>query len=723
MTKVARLLAVVMACGLLLTIAPALPGQATQPEVRLVLGTVNGKRQFHIGEPVPITLDFSTSAQLGIVPFVRLRMYRDHGDDQFSVTPAEGAVDPLDAYPWASRDGTFARNDAPVEFNSSHLLRIERDLNEFIVFRRPGRYTVTVRSTRVKPWLQARPDGSPPTPGTPIPPVHSNSLELEILPRDEAWCATQVKAAVAILKEPIPAADTPGYWRAVDAIRTLRYLETDAATRALAAVLGRYDDPWHEVLMGLWSTPYRDAALETLRSLLFLPDTQLNPALEDLRALESAGHGGALSPAEADAWARREAQFNLALVEAAKRKQEPLRSESLYTLWSHTRSQDPAREEARQALLACAPSFTSAMWWSVLSSQPPADPSGQLVPVMKRILTESGSGLDGEALRSIFNRIAWIDSEFARNNAQMRLLAGRFDVPDEPLFSQDVPSSAELDRALLQQLESEPRVEARIAHFASQAAKPELLKAYNRQLTLAESLHRPLCFTPLLSYFFRVDPTLAKTLTTRMRATAGQEPPACQWTLPQGSAMSPALEARMAEDVASAPENAKQMMITRLQNEGGETARRGLWSVLRSMPGSAGAPRDSQADSLRTALIQALWAGANWIATPQEMDELLRLAPESNPGPIGQLSSERKWVFSPVHLSVSPTDPRYCSWSGLSPAAATTESTCRRLTYVPPGTKVLFSSRGVDPATAVRVREPLRAACQTHGLVFENDAQ
>lgn len=723
MTKVARLLALAMACGLLLTIAPALLGQARQPEVRLVLGTVNGKRQFHIGEPVPVTLDFSTSVQLGIVPFVRLRMYREQENDEFSVTPSDGAVDPLGAFPWSSRYVPLGLNDAPAEFNSSHPLRIERDLNEFVVFRKPGRYRVTVRSTRVTPWLQARPDGSPPAPGTPVPPVNSNSLELEILPRDEAWCAAQLAAAVSILKEPIPAPDTPGYWRAVDAIRSLRYLETEAATRALAAVLGHYDDPWHEVLMGLWSTPYRDAALETLRSLLFLPDTQLNPALEDLRALESAGHGGALSPAEAETWGRRETQFNLALVEAAKRKPEPLRSESLYTLWSRARYQDPAREVARQALLACAPSFTSALWRSVLSSQPPADPSGQLVPVMKRILTESGSGLDGEALRSIFNRIAWIDGEFARNNVQMRLLADRFDAPDEALFSQDVPPSAELDRALLQQLESEPRVEARIAHFASKAAKPELLKAYNRQLTLAESLHRPLCFTPLLSYFFRVDPKLANTLTTRMRATAGQEPPACQWTLPQGSAMSPALEARMAEDVASAPGNAKQMLITRLQNEGGETARRGLWSVLRAMPDSAGGPRGSQEDSLRTALIQALWAGANWVATPQEMDELLRLAPESNPGPIGQLSSERKWVLSPVHLSVSPTDPRYCSWSGLSAAEATIESTCRRLTYVPPGTKVLFSSRGVDPATAARVREPLRAACQAQGLVFENDAQ
>src|SRR4029077_19271049 len=97
-------------------------------------------------------------------------------------TPKEGWRDPLEHLRWLM-DGVMPGSGWPTaNLDAVHPVHIELDLNEFIVFERPGIYVLHVTSSRA--FVPHRPNG----------------LQLEILPRDDAWTASQFAVARATLE-------------------------------------------------------------------------------------------------------------------------------------------------------------------------------------------------------------------------------------------------------------------------------------------------------------------------------------------------------------------------------------------------------------------------------------------------------------------------------------------------------------------------------------------
>ena len=72
---------------------------AQQPAAHVRLGTVGNQTQFHIGQPIPITLDFETDGPQNLLvdTDARLRHLKPQGRDVFSATPGRSARrSPLD---------------------------------------------------------------------------------------------------------------------------------------------------------------------------------------------------------------------------------------------------------------------------------------------------------------------------------------------------------------------------------------------------------------------------------------------------------------------------------------------------------------------------------------------------------------------------------------------------------------------------------------------------
>src|SRR5712692_4803258 len=112
---------------------------AQEPAVHLRLGTVEGRAEFHIGEPIPVTLDFAVKGpqSFQVSTDIRLRHLRPQAPDQFSATPADGWVDSLGDLPWTMDPMVPSTGSwGSARLDTVHPVHIERDLNEFIVFRK-----------------------------------------------------------------------------------------------------------------------------------------------------------------------------------------------------------------------------------------------------------------------------------------------------------------------------------------------------------------------------------------------------------------------------------------------------------------------------------------------------------------------------------------------------------------------------------------------------------
>jgi hypothetical protein len=142
-----------------------------------------------------------------------------------SAEPAVGWVDPLKDLTWtmeASGNPMLSQQRAPLDAN--HPVTVTRTLNEFIVFRTPGHYVVYCDSTRSGVKLK------------------SNGLALDISSRDETEAAGQFAAARAILETGKPPAEPERFIydarenAQVDAVRTLRFLDIEAAAAYLASI-------------------------------------------------------------------------------------------------------------------------------------------------------------------------------------------------------------------------------------------------------------------------------------------------------------------------------------------------------------------------------------------------------------------------------------------------------------------------------------------------------
>ncbi len=252
--------------------------------VLLELSLADRRRVFQIGETIPVKLAFSSREKK------RYQLNEAHYDrsgrmnyEEFTVTPADGAVDPV---PELTESMGGLTNYRLLE---RRPWTIELKLNEWVRFTKPGDYRLVVTSKRVE-----APDSSGPFGTAPVV-TRSNTMTLRIRAANADWQRRVCKKAATVLDVPAPKnSELEEEWKAAraDAVDTLRFLGTADAAREMASRLrGEDDNADFYYYLGLVSTAERAAAREALEQALIDPEHPITERL--LEAYEVVALGGA----------------------------------------------------------------------------------------------------------------------------------------------------------------------------------------------------------------------------------------------------------------------------------------------------------------------------------------------------------------------------------------------------------------------------------------------
>lgn len=240
-------------------------GSESRPsDVNLTIRTRGGQSVFQIGEMIELELLFTSSAPKKYLA-VQSRTDRScNGIDRVAVAPLSGWDDPLaDFYQFClgvhscdSLQSTPPLSAKPVVFNL--------ELNEWVRFRDPGKYQVSIESrhagiAKTKTLLT----------------LNSNRLPLTIVPATEQWQEQTLRSARAVLDKTGSFASVTGeqYTARWQAVNTLRYLGTPAAVREIVRWL-KSDDLTSSgsFLLGLVASTARELVLDQMKALLVDPD-------------------------------------------------------------------------------------------------------------------------------------------------------------------------------------------------------------------------------------------------------------------------------------------------------------------------------------------------------------------------------------------------------------------------------------------------------------------
>ncbi len=506
---------------------------SAQSDVRLSVRTKANQSTFHIGELISLELSYSSASPDEY--WITNRNYDRSGRlgiEKFQIAPAVGWDDPLKLY---FRSGAFIGGG----ISSSQKLApqpvvIHRDLNEWVRFREPGRYRVVVVSSRA---MRIRSDAS-------IEPVElrSNELWLTIVPASPEWQQQTLEKALTVLAkrrpESVLASDNP----VNEAVAMLRYLGTPAAAQEMASRLNERDISF-QFLLGLASTPAREAALQKLDEFLNAPGFPVNREFLDAISLVAL-------PAE----------------EIAGRPQENLkmktrfRNELLMAL----------ANKRGQALAVSASTILEEA--AIYSNELPDDDRRRLTEYLvtgfdylplqtqTELLSYRWNVLDKEAMRPLLPKLASRYKDFpelreihAYGSNQLSAIALKrwWEVdPDgarpaiiqeivrpKPRFGAEIlgmlpdKELPEVERPLTDRLTrgagNEEQVASLISRYATESIEPEI-NAYldSRIGKLACAIQ-----TPLLAYMLRIDPSAARPWIEKAMAARGPAYSACNHTL------------------------------------------------------------------------------------------------------------------------------------------------------------------------------------------------
>jgi hypothetical protein len=253
------------------------PTPPPDPKIDFKVTVVGNRKEFHIGEIIPIKLSFGSRLkrryQIDEASYDRSgRMNFEY----FIVAPADGAEDPLAEY-FSPDSVHLGGGMTSSSFLAPKPWTIQLNLNEWVRFTKPGEYTLKVASRRVEAVDSSKPHGTEPATAL------SNEITLKILPRDEAWEKRTYDRALATLRDPSSTKrNGTGNSAALDAMEILRFLGTGDATRELAKRI-RSDEGYFPgtCFFGLISSPERAVAREALEGELAKPDRPIDDSFLD----------------------------------------------------------------------------------------------------------------------------------------------------------------------------------------------------------------------------------------------------------------------------------------------------------------------------------------------------------------------------------------------------------------------------------------------------------
>lgn len=623
---------------------------AMAEHVRLTLQTRNGQSTFHIGELISLQLAYSLSSA-SAKPYLITNANYDRsgrlGIERFQVEPASGWDDPLKLY-FQSFSGFMGGGLSSSAKLTPVPVVISRPLNEWVRFGSPGRYRLTVISTRVQSVDH--------TIGSPPQEVRSNEISLTIIPATPEWQKATLEAAVTTLDGPTSGKGTTVSLhedqRSEKAAAVLRYLGTPGAAREMAR---RLDDQTHvfQFMLGLASTPARDATVMEMQRLLHdpaFPVTQIFLQTLSLVALsrETVTH-------RAEQRLPLEQNFERELLGALATKQGQALARSAYTIVDAVgmHSGELPAEEKRQLTALLVNAF-------------------DILPISEQValLQHRWRVLDHEAMRPLLPKLAERYTDFAElrevhayeaNQLSASALLHWWEMDPtgarpaiireilrpHPRFGEEVlgilpdKTLPEVEQHLADRLASgtghAEQVAALVSRYATPSVEPQIVDYLQTRVgRLACAVQ-----TPLLAYLLRVDPVGAASFFQRAMAARGAGFSACNhFLLVEVASLHNDL---LLQEIATASLNDTDPQVAAnaanyLGTYGTAAAEAPLWArladwssqwkgraaELRYVPGES-TDGTNQA-GLGSNLITALGAGQGWLTSEINLTRLLDLS-------------------------------------------------------------------------------------------------
>ena len=672
------------------------------------------KPNFYLGEVIPLHLKFTALEPNRFRADTREydRIGRLNYTEQFIVDPADAAEDPLAGTFYA--DGGMGGLSGGPKVLSDTPFVIDRVLNEYVRFRRPGTFRIHVVSHRVDEVdhpKQLEEMRNLFVRGKPVELI-SNTLTLSISPAPPAWIAQQISDARAALAQP-SSDQTP---ERKQAIAVLRALGTVDAAMELAR-----SDPFAAELTILGS-PHRKELLPLLEQRLVAPDQGIaDRQIETLAQLaEMIASGSPMPPYPKDRDAQQQWQAeSQRRADLRQRKRDEYAARLVASLPS---KQPDARMLSLHALLTLARSSGSAPPWLDQVASALAAEIRHLPQRMQTELLESYWGLiKSRALLPILREL--LDSDQLRNTALQRIyelapdegrkiILGEIRQPSRNFAFSTLAmlpdkSLPEFDEILAERMDSDL-----ILRYASGDVVKQIEKKF-----FARPAGTQFCAGPLAFYFLKYDAPLGEKLLLTDFAKPGL-PPACydlgfQFQSLGRWAYSPALEKLAIASLTSDKVPVKRGAAELLGKCGTTAAKKPLWETMeyfhswwKDRENELNEKIGDESRQLELALRTAIGHADAWILTDAEHRRLLDLC-----------SSEwcrndvKSWTAStglPVNIQAySPTSkPQFM----LGPyGSGDIDWLTRKLSQFP-GAVTFHIMPTIDPELRAHIEQALRTA-------------
>ncbi len=560
------------------------------------------KSQFYLGELIPLELSFTSTEPNGFRADSRMqdRAGRLNGVEEFLVDPAALTEDPLHGLP-GEGGGMGGLSGGPIVL-SAKPCTFEKLLNEWIRFRKPGKYRIAIVSHRVVQIADPAKAEQISVPGARVDLV-SNILKLDIIPAPADWMKQQIAASVKILDAPVDPNEEARERRLV-AGQTLRFLDSPEAAIELAKRLGSGDDvdSW-SLHMGVLGSPYRKQLLPVIEARLIATDEPVwDRYLDTLSHLsELVASGGPMdsfpkNPALQNAWkeeARRRAEFAASkrreyaarLIASLPSKQPEARVISMNTLIDSAgrdgRADTTWLPATAASIVADFRSLSSRTQINLLAARWNIIGNPAMLPLLREIYAHPSE----QAARDLaVRRIYDLAPDEGRRIILSQIAQVYSDLSISTLLILPDRSLPELNIELASRVEAGQSADMLILRYATGDVVGRVEQAYlrrNAEYDRQKLLH---CRGPLIYYFLKYDPPFGE---RELRKDIAQQsaPPACydigfQFSSLDGYAYSPALERLAIEFLSSPAVPVKRGAAEVLGKYGSPAAEKPLWDTL-----------------------------------------------------------------------------------------------------------------------------------------------
>lgn len=639
-----RLLTLLLLVGLAITRVCAQTASPVDPKIVFKVSLASSQREFHMGETIPLQLSFSSNVKDRYQ--INMAQYDRSGRmnyEQFVVSPAQGAVDPL------PDRLSFMGGLTTHKFLSQEPWTIKLNLNEWVRFTQPGEYRLRIVSNRVVVRDPANSFG-----GSPVA-ARSNEITLKIVAADPVWQKQVFTDAVTNLDKPAPTKPEQREQYATarrQAMETLRFLGTaDAAREMVKRMRGEESGGLDFICMlGLISTPEPAAARSALEEALADPDHPIDGTFFYTLRMVISEPGNSYAN-----WREGQQRALQQLIAALSTKRGKALSVSLSTAvnqdWNSTVLPKETTDKLVNQLVSMFDQLPLNEQNSLLTYRWDNIGGPAMLPILKRYaqsyrdfpqMRESNAYDARQLSASALRRWYELDPAGARPDIikEISRPRPRFDarvlgiLPDETLPEVDFTLAENF--AASDDLDGSSHLASLIARYATAAILPQVVEKLDPNIgKLACAVQNP-----TLAYLLRVDPSIARPRIERAIAARGEGFSACNHDLFQIVSelhYDPMLEEIAIRSLDDPDPQVASTAATMLRKYASPAAESALWQRYTSW-NAKWAGRESQLNlmfadgldervhqrNLGQNLAQALATGKSWVADKNKLQRLLQ---------------------------------------------------------------------------------------------------